>query len=470
MSLTLRRSTALLGISLEPDGLTVCRVRKQGNGAEAEAPFRVPVGAGMFRSDPANASVVLRRHLKAAKVRPQRCVVCIPLTWAFTATVDLPELSGADLQNFLALEAERRFPLPPAELLLCALRPKSAEGARPPALLVGVPAQYIANVETALKAARLKLSGVTLAVAALADENAGTDCALLYAGTGFLDLAVCVGGAPSALRNLEWMEGGEQGSAPIDSRELARQLRITLAQVGPDQQGQLKTAILYGEGDRAGSLDNGLAHTVAAQGMQWKKGVIGALAAPPDGAAAACVAAARAVTGAPASVSLMPQRKPRFQTAAWFSSRNVRYLLAGAGLLVVGIVAALWWQADQLANLEGQWSVLSPRVASVKALQEQVRKYRGWYDESVPSLAIPKCLAEAFPEDGAVWVKSLSIKDGSLATCTGTARSRSDWMRVMDKLGKNRELDDLQVVQTRGDSPFGFTLTFRWKPGKGAKD
>jgi len=459
----LRRNGSILGLSLEPDEVKICRLRRPAKKAvEAGTPISVPLGALAFRSDPVNTGVVLRHHLKAAGLGPQKCVVCIPLTWAFTAVVELPELSEADLQGYIAMEAERRFPLPANELIINAVHPHVEQGVRR-ALLLGVPAHYVQSVEAALKAARLQPLAITLAASALADEIPDANGVLLQIGKGFVDLAVMGDGGLLALRNLIWSEGSSATVNPPDVREIARQLRISLAQVTPERRALLKTATLYGGADWSMELRFALSEALSSQGMTLSEGAVNSVASAPQTSSALLAAGARMLSGAPLSVNVLPKRKSRLHASTRFTPKNIRQAAMLAASLIILLIGAFWWQGERLATLQATWTAIGPRVDSVKALQERVRKYRTWYDDSAPSLSIPKSLALAFPEDGTVWVKSLNVKDGINVTCTGSARSGSEWRQVMDKLGKNGDLDTLQVVQTRGDTPFGFTMTFRWK-------
>ena len=49
----------------------------------------------------------IRNHLDAAGIRERRCVVGIPLGWALTQSVKLPELPDEDIASLLQIEAER---------------------------------------------------------------------------------------------------------------------------------------------------------------------------------------------------------------------------------------------------------------------------------------------------------------------------------------------------------------------------
>ena len=471
--MTFRRRTTLIGLSLQPYETMICRVRRQGKLAEVSTLTRAPIPASAFKTEPKRAGQELRAHLRTAHIRPESCVVCLPLSWAFTSELDLPDLSKPDLQSFIRLEAERRFPLAPDDLVLAvAQRKRPDETASPAAscrsLLVGIPAECLSNVEKALRSARLRPLSMTFAIAALAGEHARDHCALIQVGKGFVDFAVVADDTSPILRNLAWQEssGAESGldgdvatqeEVPFDSREMARQLRITLAQIPSNQRDSVERAVLYGGGEWPETATDLLRESLAGLGMTLE-----------EGRSAESVAATRTLLGQTSAIELYVQKKTHMPTVmARFSARSVRWALGVAGAAILLLMAAFGLQGWQLAQLENQWSEIGPRVEAAKSLQERVRKYRSWYDDSIPSLALLEKLASAFPGEGSVWVKNLRVKDRTSATCSGVASNRTAWMQVMDRLGKNKDLDELQVVQARGDTPFSFTLTFRWK-GKDA--
>ena len=465
-----RRRSSLLCISIQPYEIAVCRARRQGRQAVASAVSRAPIPAALVRAEPERAGQELRRALKAARIGKEPVAVCLPLNWAFTAEIALPDLAEPDLQEFVRIEAERRFPLAPEDLAIKVAHIRAARNGLPGrrALLVGVALEHLARIDTMLRAARLRAISMTFGIAALAGAYVETPCTLIRAGAGFVDLAIVPDGAPPILRNLIWREDGAPEDVPPDARELARQLRITLAQLDPEQSERTDTALLHGDAAWRAGTANFAAIEESLAGLDIVLRDEGASADDGQAPAALLAAAGEVMLRGAAEVELITKRKahvPAF--ASRFSGRTARLAIGTACGAAALLAVSFGMQARQLADLDAQWSAISPGVEQVKLLQERVRKYRSWYDDSVASLAIPVWLAEAFPNEGSVWIKTLHVKDRTIATCSGVAANRNAWMEVLDKLGKNKDLDDLQVVQTRGDAPFSFTLTFRWK-GKDA--
>jgi Tfp pilus assembly protein PilN len=120
------------------------------------------------------------------------------------------------------------------------------------------------------------------------------------------------------------------------------------------------------------------------------------------------------------------------------------------------------FQIIRKAQLESQWAAMEPRVAALESLQQQLRTYRPWFDNTVPSLDILRKITGCFPEEGSVWAKHISIKDNRQITCSGMARSNQALMETLDRLRQEDTVADVQVKQVRGEDPIQFTFSFVW--------
>src|SRR5262249_56766982 len=119
---------------------------------------------------------------------------------------------------------------------------------------------------------------------------------------------------------------------------------------------------------------------------------------------------------------------------ARYSSGKLQLAGAGAAAVFLIVVGLFGYQQWQLNRFGSQWSAMAGRVGELKNLQEQVRTYRPWFDDSVRGLSILKQIAAAFPEDGVVSAKTLEIRDLTAVTCTGVTRDDQTRIRTMDKL------------------------------------
>jgi len=176
--------------------------------------------------------------------------------------------------------------------------------------------------------------------------------------------------------------------------------------------------------------------------------------------------AAGHLLGRRAELEFLPPRSSRFKRLAGQVSARRAVWLGAAGAVVAACVAlAFVVQYSRLSKLEKEWAVIEPQVRKVEALQENVRTFRPWFDDSVQSLRIATMLASAFPEEGSVWVKTFGIKDLSKVTFSGNARANRDLLKMLDTLRKTGGIEDVQVLQVRGGSPVQFSVSFRWNGG-----
>jgi hypothetical protein len=135
---------------------------------------------------------------------------------------------------------------------------------------------------------------------------------------------------------------------------------------------------------------------------------------------------------------------------------------AGIVTLVVGLFL---FQEIQLVHLRSQWSGMAVKVKELDGLQQQIRTYRPWFDDSFRGLSVLRQLTLAFPEDGAVTAKSVEIRGGSVVNCSGTASDNAALLRMLNQLRGAEGVTDLKVDQIRGKSPMQFTFDFHWNKG-----
>src|SRR5262249_44815020 len=133
---------------------------------------------------------------------------------------------------------------------------------------------------------------------------------------------------------------------------------------------------------------------------------------PPDTSVSPAVSlAARYLTGAPARLEFLPPKvRPWQQFTTRFSSKRLALTGATAGSVAVLVLGAFAVQQWQLSRLQGLWTAMEPKVKELESLQQQIRKYRPWFDNSFQNLSILRKLTEAFPEDGAVSAKTVEIR------------------------------------------------------------
>jgi Tfp pilus assembly PilM family ATPase len=102
--------TSVLGITLDGSRLNGVVLRRQNGSLLAEQTFSATLSLDPLTNDAELVGREIANHLEAAGVRERHCVIAVPLTWALTANVKLPELAEADVASFLQIETERGFP------------------------------------------------------------------------------------------------------------------------------------------------------------------------------------------------------------------------------------------------------------------------------------------------------------------------------------------------------------------------
>ena len=117
--------------------------------------------------------------------------------------------------------------------------------------------------------------------------------------------------------------------------------------------------------------------------------------------------------------------------------------------------------------MNNKWAAIADKVKELKTDNDNIHKYRPWFDESFGALTIWAKLAAALPEVGTVTVKTFEIHDLSSITAHGTAQSILDFNVMREKLAKTPGVTDLHA-DTAGQAPqIQYNLTYQWTPGVG---
>jgi len=464
----------LLGIAIEGKLITASVVHRAGDRVRLGRTFQSPLSLDPLTDDPELVGREIRNHLDDARIRESRCVVCVPLKWALTFGTELPDLSEADVDGFLTVQAEREFPFAPEDLSLSVSRYRSLDGAEH-ATIVAIPANHLAVVQKVLTAANLRPISITLGITSLLRDSGSPDAgaiALLVNENG-VDMEALAGGGVVSLRSLDETVEADADGRPFDVDMIARQIRITLGQLPPGLSDSVRKVKVFGPARLAESLLEKLPNSVARMGLAVEMGdpELNGLVANADAlrqmSPTAVGAAAGHLLSGSSELEFLPARSSRFRTvAARISSRGALWLATAATLLVFGFGFAFLWQYWRLSRLEREWRAIEPLVTEVEALQQRVRQFRSWFDDSPQALLIARKLTEAFPEEGVVWAKQVGIKNLSEVSCSGSAQTDQDWYGMRDNLRKTKGVEDLRFSQVGGSSPLQFSLSFRWNAGE----
>jgi Tfp pilus assembly protein PilN len=250
---------------------------------------------------------------------------------------------------------------------------------------------------------------------------------------------------------------------------IVREIRITLGQLAPDCRDAVKRIRLLGPPELTRELAGEIGPRFQAMGLRVE--VVGDYAADEFGATvpagtAVSVAfslAARHLAGGKEPFEFLPPRiSPWKRISTQYASGKLQTIGAVAGVVVVLVAGGFAIQQWQLHRLNSQWTKMAATVGELTGVQDQIRQYRPWFDDSFGSLTILRELSLVFPEDGTVTAKSVEIRDQNTITCSGNARDNAALLRTLSQLRNVDGVHDVKVESIRGKAPLQFTFGFQY--------
>jgi hypothetical protein len=476
----LKRGTpsGLLGLALEGDRLEGVVLKRHNGSLQVTQRFTATLTLDPLTDDVELAGREILNHLQAAGVRERRCVVALPLKWALAAHVTLPTLAEADVAGFLQIEAERGFPTDVTALQVATSRLVSASGEQH-ATLVGIPRSHVERLGQALRAARLKPLSFSLGITALQPPETGESNGVmaLVIDDNQIGLQISCGGGVAALRALEGAVETESDQPVLHGDLIAREARITLGQLPAGLRDPVKRIRVFGSRAQAQHLADEIRARFEPGGLSveavpaYPPNEFGRTIPPETPVSAAFSLAARYLAGHGPLFEFLPPKVSAWQqmTSKYASGKLRTAAIAAAAMLVV-FGGAFAFQQWQLTRLRSQWAGMSAKVKELGDVQDQIQKYRPWFDKSFRYLGILKALTTAFPENGSVTAKTLEIRelpearDVSVVSCSGNAASYSALQRTVHQLGAIQGVTELNVP-TRGKTPIQFTFDFHLNGG-----
>jgi len=467
-----RPRSTLLGLTLDGSRLEGVVLRRTNGSVHVQQVFSAALTLDPLTGAPELVGREIRNHLNTAGVRERYCVVGLPLKWALTAHITMPELAEADAASFVELEAEKGFPCDVTTLLQASSTCQLA-GKEKYLTLIGVPHAQVSALERVLQAAQLKPVSLSLGLTALqrADRPASDGVLALAIGETHVGLQITCGGGVAALRALEGaMEEG--GRRQLATDLIARETRITLGQLPAEFREAVRRIRIFGPRDLAQDLADGLRRRFEPQGFKVEV-VLGYAAdefgvqLPVDAAVSAAFSlVANPLAGRGTLFEFLPPKISAWQKfSTQYASGKLRTAGLAAAVLLLLVFGAFLYQQILLMRLRAEWKQMETGVTELNTTQQQILQYRPWYDETVRGLTILQELTTAFPEDGVVTVKTLEIRDLNTITCTGTARDNSSLQKTLDRLRKQAGVTGVSLGQIRGKSPMQFTFNFQWSEG-----
>ena len=468
------RPSGLLGLALDGSRLEGVVLRRTNGSLQVHQSFAVTLSLDPLTNDPALVGREIRNQLDASGVRERHCVVGLPLKWTLVTHTQMPDLPEADVASFLQIEAERGFPCDVATLHLATSRYRLPSGEQH-ATLLGVPRNHVALLEQVLRAAQLKPVSFSLGITALqrAGVEASNGVLTLLIGESQVGLQVICDTGVAALRALEGAIEIESGRRQFHPDLVAREVRITLGQLPAGLREAVRRIRIFGPRDLGQALADELQLRLESMDLQvevvtsYAANEFGVQLPPQAPVSPAFSLAAGPLAGRAALFEFLPPKVTALQQlAARYSSGKLQRVGLIAALLLLGVGGLFAIQQWQLLRLQSKWTAIGPRVRELEAMQQQIRRFRPWFDSSLRSLSILQRLTEAFSEDGVVTAKTVEIRDQTTVTCSGIARNNQALLQTLERLRSLPGVADLNRGPTRGQSPMQFTFDFRWSEGR----
>ena len=185
--------------------------------------------------------------------------------------------------------------------------------------------------------------------------------------------------------------------------------------------GSIRNAIIFGQSDLAQRLAHDLTPRLQSMRMsvEWQRAypadAFRSQFPPNTSIAPHLSAAARLLTGAGTAFEFLPPKVSAWQQITTrVSSRKLGWAGVAAAIIFILSGGAIATQQWKLARLRSEWAAMESKVRAVEETQNQIRRFRPWFDESLPSLSILRKVTESFPVEGSVWTKTVEIRNQSI--------------------------------------------------------
>lgn len=472
-----KRLPSVLGLNLTDGQLRACQMVRAKGGLEVAKTASAALALDLLHPEAELIGREIKNHLDAAGIRERHCIVAVPATWVMAQHAALPELSPEDAASFLQIEAEKGFPIDPAQLQIARSTLRTTAGLHVTQLAVRK--EQLEGLAAALKAAGLKpvsfALGLSVLPGAITPAGSGGRVTVAVDAVG-VTLLASAGGGVAAFRTFEATIESEAGEKIINGAAVARELRITFEQVPADLRSELKQLFLTGDSTMVRQLAESLADWAKAAGLAIERGDL------PEknfGANIAEKLARHWLEAGTVDLDFLPPRPSRFaRLLARYNSKRLATVGFGIGAVAAAVALAFAWQGYRRWSLRTEWSEMQAQVTALDAVQGRIREFRPFYDTSFRSLSILRRVTDCFPDSGVVTAKTFELHGNSGAktaeqaaisviNISGTSRDNSALLRMQDQLRKVKEVQGLKIEQIRGKTPAQFTFTFRWNPNPG---
>jgi len=463
-----KRVPSILGLVLADGQLRVFNVTRTKDRLETVKVTSAPMTLDLLHPEAELVGREIKNHLDAAGIRERHCIVGLPPHWVMSQHAALPELSPEDTSSFLQMEAEKNFPVDPAQLQIARSFQRFTGGTYVTQLAVR--REQIDQLSVVLKAAGLKEVSFSLGLAMLpgviSPAGSGGRITIAVEAAG-ITLLIAAGGGIAAFRTFEAGGESEAGEKLFNASVVARELRITFEQVPAALRSEIRELSLLGDSTMVRQLAETLGDWVKAAQLtivrsdQPDKNIADEMAE---------MLASRWLDSTSPDLEFLPPRPGRWaMLLSRYNSKRLTSVGFAAGALVLLTILAFGRLEIRRWLLQSEWDGMQNQVVALETVQSKIREFSPYYDTSFHSLSILKRVTECFPDNGSVTAKSFELHGTSGVSISGTMRDNAALIRVQEALSKSKEIKDIKIEQIRGKPPImQFTLTIRWNAPSGS--
>lgn len=410
----------VLGLAVGSESLTAVELAPLNGGAEACRAERFDFGDAHRLADPQKLGRALRPFLRQHGFTASRCVIGLDARSLTARDRPLPAGLGGQAAQALTLIVEREFASDLNKLIFDYVPGESSRERGESALLVAAPRAAVEQLTAMAQAAGLKVEAVTSSTLALA---AGTRARSAETHEEKIVFRVFDSGAEvltdvqgvRTMRPLPWPapDGPRQDGRLSES--LIGDLRRVVMLLPQTEDGERRELIVWNEAridgevlDRLGeSLHLRITPELAPEGVHTNGLPVDALKGQFCAAAAVALSTLR---GQALPVDFLHSRLAEPRKALLTRKLAWSAAIAGVALLLCGVFAWDWRQdRSAIAQMRAAMAMDQPLVDSATRTIERTDAARMWHDRRPGHLECMAALTGAFPVEGRVWAKQVTI-------------------------------------------------------------
>lgn len=416
------------------------------------------LGEGLSWDRPEAIGSALGERLASLGVGPARCRrVVLPGEWTVSRTASLPPAADASLvAGMIEIEADKLF-AERSEDLRVGFAASSANGTLEVSI-VACHRDRLAGLGKALASAGLRADRIVPLAPALAAtlKDDASRRALVIDALGRVEVALAIG------RRVVWTrDTGAGGDRP---ERLAVELRRAAASCGPGDLAELLVA-----GPETTRLAACEAFGLEARAMLPAGGATAG--AEPDAGCQAVALAGQADVPSVETLDLLGSWR-QAGTGRWTPLLRRVALAAGAAVLALGVVGAMWYgHLRRAQRARTRLAAIAEEVADARRLGRLTEATDAWHAPNPGYLDAMRELTTRFPVRGTIWLSSLRLDERGRLTVSGKARDRGEVLELIARLREASGFTDVEPHFVRtdgGGSGVSFALSCRYQAESGS--